>query len=205
MSFWGDIFGDDFEEEARKAGNEWRDGTRALRDEFRDIMHEGRDVFRDAVDIIIPPESALGELIHEGRRAGDRNEDMLMNLIDAPNNLFYDEYDAEDKTHFDLADHLFIRVGPYTHHAIYVGHNQVIHYNIDASGISIHRASLSEFAEGQKVYCMKESASPLKYSRREAVKRAEARVGESRYNLLANNCENFVRWCRSGGEQWVWE
>lgn len=28
--------------------------------------------------------------------------------------------------------------------------------------------------------------------------RALSRLGEEKYHLITNNCEHFVRWCRSG-------
>ena len=60
--------------------------------------------------------------------------------------------------------------------------------------------TFEEFAEGHTVYRYSETESPLNYSREVAVRRAKSRLGESDYNLAINNCENFVRWCRAGGE-----
>ncbi len=161
---------------------------------------------RDKVDEVIDPNTEVGEAIHKMRKKSDQVDDMLRNGENSYKNLFYGEFDAQDKKEYKLADHLFVRSGPITHHGIYVGNNEVIHYNMNPDGkIVIHRASLEDFSEGRKIYCMKESESPLKYSRHEAVRRATARLGEGRYNLMMNNCENFVRWYRSGGEQWVWE
>lgn len=36
------------------------------------------------------------------------------------------------------------------------------------------------------------------YSPEETVKRARSRLGEKNYNLLLNNCEHFVIWCKTG-------
>ncbi len=161
---------------------------------------------RDKVDEVIAPESEVGEAIHKARKKADQFDDMLRNQENSYKNLFYGEVDAQDKKEYELADHLFVRNGLITHHGIYIGNSMVIHYNKNSDGkVVIHRASLEDFSEGRKIYCMKESESPLKYSRYEAVRRATARLGESRYIFTANNCENFVRWCRNGGEQWVWE
>ncbi len=35
------------------------------------------------------------------------------------------------------------------------------------------------------------------YSPEETVKRAKQRIGESRYNLVTNNCEHFALWCKT--------
>jgi hypothetical protein len=39
------------------------------------------------------------------------------------------------------------------------------------------------------------------YSPAETVERAKSRVGESRYNLVTNNCEHFSVWCKTGIHQ----
>ena len=36
------------------------------------------------------------------------------------------------------------------------------------------------------------------YSPEETVARARSRLGETNYNLLTNNCEHFVIWCKTG-------
>lgn len=36
------------------------------------------------------------------------------------------------------------------------------------------------------------------YSPKETVERALSRVGESKYNLVTNNCEHFAIWCKTG-------
>ena len=36
------------------------------------------------------------------------------------------------------------------------------------------------------------------YSDKETVERAFSRVGETKYNLLLNNCEHFAIWCKTG-------
>ena len=102
-------------------------------------------------------------------------------------------------------DHLFrdgdsIAGQYYTHHAIYIGRGDVIHYAEAGDGVRVHVASFEEFANGHPVKRYTEQRSPLLYTPEEAVRRAKSRLGESDYNLAINNCENFVRWCRAGGE-----
>lgn len=109
------------------------------------------------------------------------------------------------KEECELADHLY-RSGAgvagvaYTHHAIYIGDGKVIHYAGEVGDINVRLTTFKEFAEGHTVYRYSETESPLNYSREDAVRRAKSRLGESDYNLAINNCENFVRWCRAGGE-----
>ena len=112
---------------------------------------------------------------------------------------------AISKEECELADHLY-RSGAgvagvaYTHHAIYIGDGKVIHYAGEVGDINVRLTTFEEFAEGHTVYRYSETESALNYSREVAVRRAKSRLGESDYNLAINNCENFVRWCRAGGE-----
>ena len=87
----------------------------------------------------------------------------------------------------------------YTHHGIYVGDGQVVHY----SGLSrawrrgpVEVASLSEFSMG-RVLWMKWTPTP-RYIGRAAAQRALSRVGEDRYRVMTNNCEHFCAWCLDG-------
>lgn len=92
--------------------------------------------------------------------------------------------------------HLKSSRGLYSHHGIYIGNEEVIHY----SGFSetfksgkIEKISLTEFS-GTKGYEIIEHTN-IKYSCIEIVNRAKSRLGEDGYNLVVNNCEHFVNWC----------
>lgn len=100
----------------------------------------------------------------------------------------------------ELADHLFTQAFCYTHHGIYVGNKKVLHYAENESKITIIESSLELFANGRIIHKKDERESPLSFTKEDAVKRAYSRFYEQNYNLLANNCENFVRWCRNGSK-----
>ena len=36
------------------------------------------------------------------------------------------------------------------------------------------------------------------YTPEETIRRAKERIGENGYNLIANNCEHFALWCKTG-------
>jgi hypothetical protein len=104
-------------------------------------------------------------------------------------------------------DHLFIRrgilgrSGQYTHHGVYVGAGQVIHYAGFANGFSlasrpIELACLETFADGEQVQIKPYAIRPFNHT--ETVIRAKSRLGENNYNLLFNNCEHFASWCCIG-------
>lgn len=169
----------------------------------RAVKKKLKDVYRKGIDQVIDPESQAGNMIQKIRNTTDQLEERQNNKEHAPENLFYA---GEKKQSIQLADHLFIRRGCYTHHAIYIGNNRVIHYSTIPDGVlHVQIADLEEFSEGKEVQCMSEKESPLTYTREEAVDRAYARMSEKKYHLLENNCEHFVRWCRSGGNSSVWE
>lgn len=99
----------------------------------------------------------------------------------------------------NIGDHLVsTRIG-YSHHGIYIGSDQVIHYSGFANDISngeIEIASLAEFSRGNNV-SVKEHLI-RRYAPDESVSRAYSRLGEDWYNVLLNNCEHFVTWCIMG-------
>lgn len=96
-------------------------------------------------------------------------------------------------------DHLVSsRIG-YTHHGLYLGQQQVIHYtglsNDNHSG-QIEITNLETFSTGKG--CSVMPAHLRLYDAEESIARAYQRLGENNYNLLFNNCEHFVTWCLYG-------
>ncbi|KAI9006815.1 major facilitator superfamily domain-containing protein [Hyaloraphidium curvatum] len=83
------------------------------------------------------------------------------------------------------------------HHLIYCGNDRVVHYRregIVEQSFSGYLASRSEFARGLLVH----PHPDRKYSRTQTVARARSRIGESKYDLLTNNCEHFCNWAVDG-------
>ncbi|ART78916.1 lecithin retinol acyltransferase family protein [Oceanisphaera avium] len=87
----------------------------------------------------------------------------------------------------------------YSHHGLYVGDNQVIHYAGSLSGEETGRIELStleDFTQGNGFHI---KHHPVRYyDDHESVDRAYARLGEENYHVLLNNCEHFVIWCIQG-------
>ena len=95
-----------------------------------------------------------------------------------------------------LAAHLVTPRALYSHHGLYVGHGQVIHYAGLAHGLrggTVEQVSLERFAHGRGVWV--QSATPPRFDREDVVQRARSRLGERRYRVLTNNCEHFCEWC----------
>ena len=118
------------------------------------------------------------------------------NKIDSDFNLKTNQQYVKSKYNLDCGDHICVtryRPTPYTHHGLYLGLGLVIHY--DFTQICV--VTLEQFAKGQAIFIVQ---SPLIYSREIVMMRALSRLGEENYNLITNNCEHFVRWCRNGKE-----
>ena len=91
----------------------------------------------------------------------------------------------------------------YTHHGVYVGNFEVIHYGGFSGGGSdaVERVSLLEFSQysDEKAPGFMVIHHPeTDISGEEAKRRAESRIGEDEYNLVSNNCEHFANWCTTG-------
>lgn len=95
-----------------------------------------------------------------------------------------------------LGAHLVSPRGLYTHHGIYIGNGQVIHYSGLADGLQagpICQVSLEEFSDNQGFSIRHYHHYP--YSPEEIVERAYQRLGEDNYHVINNNCEHFATWC----------
>ena len=109
------------------------------------------------------------------------------------------EPSAAQDAHFPLGAHIVTPRRWYTHHGIYVGAGQVIHYQGLSSSLRrgpVAKVSLAEFSHGHPVHLHGEA--DVAYSGIEVAARACSRVGEDAYDVLRNNCEHFCSWCLSG-------
>lgn len=100
---------------------------------------------------------------------------------------------------FQKGDHLVSSKTGYTHHGLYVGHDQILHYAGLADGMSagpIELISVRGFSNGRGIQVREHFKR--KYSRTESVERGYRRLGENKYNVAINNCEHFVTWCITG-------
>lgn len=95
-------------------------------------------------------------------------------------------------------DHIAADRGPYSHHGIYIGENQVIHF----TGVSkrpedafIHIDTFEAFSSGDAVRVIHYAEC---FPAEEVVRRAQGSVGQSGYHLFASNCEHLARWCKTG-------
>lgn len=85
--------------------------------------------------------------------------------------------------------------GFYKHYGIDCGDGTIIHYRKPSE--TIERTSWATFSRGNPVY-VAEYSDGFSYISDAVVERAESRIGEKEYNLIANNCEHFANWCKTG-------
>ena len=98
-----------------------------------------------------------------------------------------------------LGAHIVSERDGYSHHGIYAGNGQVIHYGGFHHSIGrrpVESISLRSFAAGKRVGVQSEPHAL--YRGMDAVARARSRLGEDRYRILTNNCEHFCTWCVQG-------
>jgi len=93
--------------------------------------------------------------------------------------------------------HVMSRRRGYTHHGIYVGDGQVVHYagRIRYAEGLVEEIPLEAFARGRLEISVR---TPTRYEAEEIVRRARSRLGEHSYRLFSNNCEHFSTWCLRG-------
>lgn len=95
-----------------------------------------------------------------------------------------------------VGSHLITPRTAYTHHGIYVGNEKVIHYSGLADGLSsgpVEEVSFRKFHQDKGLDV--NIHSDASFSNQEIIARARERLGETKYNLLYNNCETFVNYC----------
>ena len=110
-----------------------------------------------------------------------------------------DENQEEKNDPIALGAHLVTPRNGYTHHGIYVGGGEVIHYSGLSDGLNagpIEKVGIEGFSCGRKVW-EREYKKPY-YLGEDAVERAFSRIGEDDYDLHANNCEHFCSWVIMG-------
>ena len=98
-------------------------------------------------------------------------------------------------------DHLLIDRGPYWHHAIDRGDGTVVHFAgpVKQKAFAVVQVDTYENFVGDNYnYCVLTRQYGPRLAPDETVRRAEAMVGNSGYNLFWNNCEHLATWCVTG-------
>lgn len=181
-----------------------QDGIDDAVNEFMIMKKEISEDFKEAiVEDAYNIDANLGEYASTVKMVTDILDDQKENFRETLGNALHLYKGKVLVDEPKLADHLYISgiADLYTHHGLYVGDGKVIHFaKRDIDSIYIHETTLEEFSKGKPIYVLSKGDSPIRYSAETVVYRAKTRMNEEDYNLANNNCENFVRWCRFGGE-----
>ncbi|MGC8122114.1 lecithin retinol acyltransferase family protein, partial [Marinobacter sp. VGCF2001] len=115
--------------------------------------------------------------------------------VEADNHFIADQIHK----HFALpkiASHLVTPRFGYTHHGLYIGNGQVIHYSgfgNEMRGGPVEQVDIQTFCNGENYEI--QYHNHVRFTPEQIVDRAKSKLGESKYNLIFNNCEHFVNWC----------
>lgn len=160
--------------------------------EVDDFFSEIEGDFEDLSDDFLE----LGEFMTE---LGGNVQTSLKNHLNSLDPSRYLSFALSQSNPPKLGDHLMTYRLGFTHHGLYVGNDLVIHYEKG----SIHYDTIENFQKYMDTYILPTTESPLAFPVEEVLKRAQSRLGEANYQLIFNNCEHFVRWCRSGNDNMV--
>jgi len=95
-----------------------------------------------------------------------------------------------------VGSHLITPRRGFSHHGIYVGHGNVVHYKSAICKLRrgpVEEVPLTSFALRRDVWVRTHAAPHFDLS--EVARRARSRLGEDHYRLLSNNCEHLCEWC----------
>lgn len=95
-----------------------------------------------------------------------------------------------------IGDHIYCKRRGYSHHGVYIGDDQVVHYSGLHEGLQtgpVVTTSLDDFLGGADLQIKQHRSAKL--SPEEIKQRALSRLGENLYHPLFNNCEHFAEWC----------
>lgn len=169
-----------------------------FRNDLDDFKLEYQELAEEFWGDVDPKLGEVNKEIHENfnkvHDIGKNVYDTVYNARDAVDIRRFIYFHWNGETELSLGDHLFVYRPFFTHHGLYVGEEQVIHY---ARG-KVRLENFNRFTYGCQICVLPPSESPLRHSKTEAINRAKSRLGEREYNLITNNCEHFVRWCRDG-------
>jgi len=98
----------------------------------------------------------------------------------------------------NLGDHIYVRRLVYSHHGIYAGDGNVIHYSGEEKEKKdplIRETDIEDFLKGGKL-------RRRNYKKRlppsETLSLAKKHLSKNSYSLALNNCEHFATYCATG-------
>ena len=103
-----------------------------------------------------------------------------------------------DKNILKLGDHIYAKRLLHSHHGIYTGDDQVIHFKGDFKEKSdpvVRETSLEEFLRGGN---LRRKEYKHRLPPEETVQRVRQFLSGHNYSLIQNNCEHMATYCVTG-------
>ena len=98
----------------------------------------------------------------------------------------------------NLGDHIYVRRLVYSHHGIYAGDGNVIHYTGEEKEKKdplIRETDIEAFLKGGK---LRRRDYKKRLPPSETLSLAKKHLSDNSYSLVFNNCEHFVTYCATG-------
>ena len=100
--------------------------------------------------------------------------------------------------HLNLGDHIYVRRLVYSHHGIYAGDGNVIHYSGEEKEKKdplIRETDIEAFLKGGK---LRRRDYKKRLPPSETLSLAKKHLSDNSYSLAFNNCEHFATYCATG-------
>lgn len=169
------------------ANKEFREGVR------QDFVETKRDIISDWKREV-PNVGNTMEKVDRALTTFKNVKEQLPDLSSKPFNpkiKLKNEKKTNYKDLIELAQHLKVNRLGYSHHALSLSPNEVIHYQEGRVKID----TIENFTKGASIQVIE---TPRLYNKEKIIARAYSKLGERQYNLLFNNCEHFVKWTMNG-------
>jgi hypothetical protein len=102
------------------------------------------------------------------------------------------------KEDLNLGDHIYVKRKLYSHHGIYAGDGNVIHYSGEVKEKKdplVSETGIEDFLKGGK---LKRRHYKKRLPPSETLSMAKKHLSDRSYSLTLNNCEHFATYCATG-------
>ena len=98
----------------------------------------------------------------------------------------------------NLGDHIYVRRRVYSHHGIYAGDGNVIHYTGEEKEKKDPLIRETDIEAFLKVGKLRRRDYKKRLPPSETLSLAKKHLSDNSYSLVFNNCEHFVTYCATG-------
>ncbi|MBQ8781635.1 MAG: lecithin retinol acyltransferase family protein [Oscillospiraceae bacterium] len=201
----GDIFGDyefeNWEDYFNHLSKDWRKFTAEICGDMKEYLYDYDSLTARFAESTDNPE-IMDLAVNAGRMrmlaiVSEKSIHSIGHCLDAAAALFSkNKSGTAENTVFRIGDHVCIKKGIKSIHAIYVGSRKIVYFpssHVPQSRVKI--IPFNDFAQGGRVVIIsKDEDICTDYTPSEIAERALSRIGDNDFR----NSESFVQWCRCG-------